>query len=87
MTDKQFWDLADTYETYVEDDQPYVPINEAESLAREILKMNNWDEDESLADFNLFRFSNENNEDLDDEALKIFKKILNCMEDLYELDY
>ena len=78
MTDEQFWDLADTYETCDEDDQPYVPINEAESLAREILKMNNWDYDESLADLNLFRFSNENNEDLDEEALKIFKKI--CQE-------
>ena len=69
MKDNLFWQLADKYEKIDENDQPFVPSESVTDLAEEILNTNKWDYDESLADFNLFRFDNQ------EKALQIFKNV------------
>lgn len=69
MKDNLFWQLADKYEKIDENEQPFVPSESATDLAEEILNTNKWDYDESLADFNLFRFDNQ------EKALQNFKNV------------
>ena len=69
MKDNLFWQLADKYEKIDENDQPFVPNESATDLAEEILNINKWNYDKSLADFNLFRFDNQ------EKALQVFKNV------------
>ena len=56
MTDKQFWDIADMYESQDKDGQSYVAAKDIKNLVRAIFETNNHDYDESLADLSLFQF-------------------------------
>ena len=56
MTDKQFWDIADMYESQDKDGQSYVAAKDIKKLVRSIYETNNYDYDESLADLSLFQF-------------------------------
>lgn len=56
MTDKQFWDIADMYESQDKDGQSYVSAKDIKKLVRVVFETNNHDYDESLADLSLFQF-------------------------------
>lgn len=78
MTDEKFWQLADKYEqsyNYHKGEEPFVLVKDAEDLAIEIIRTNNYDFDESLADFELFNFRGH-----EESALKKFNKAKRAME-------
>lgn len=60
MTDKQFWDIADTYEEFDEETmQSFIPEENYKALVEDIVSANNKNYDECIADLGLFNFGDD----------------------------
>lgn len=71
MKDKRFWEIADNFERYYTTGEcPYVCLKDAKKLSEAIIKENNGDFDESLADFKKFDFRGK-----EEKATKIFMSV------------
>ena len=71
MTNERFWKIADDFERYyVTGENPYVCLKDVKDLSETIIKENNGDFDESLADFQMFDFRGK-----EEKATKIFMSV------------